>query len=63
MLYVANVSEDEIADAEENEYVQKVREFAAEEGAQVIVVCAKIEEEMAELEDEEKRMFLRRIRN
>ena len=38
----------------ENEYVQKVREFAAAEGAEVIVVCAKIEEEMAALEDDEK---------
>jgi len=58
MLYVANVSEDEIANADENEYVQKVREFAKVDNAQVIVVCAKIEEEMAELDDEEKAMFL-----
>ncbi len=58
MLYVANVAEDEIANAEENEYVQKVREFAKVDNAQVIVVCAKIEEEMAELDEEEKAMFL-----
>ena len=61
MLYVANVSEDEIADAEDNEYVQKVRDFAAKDNADVIVVCAKIEEEMAELEDEEKEMFLEEL--
>ncbi|UJF28588.1 redox-regulated ATPase YchF [Planococcus sp. 107-1] len=61
MLYVANVSEDEIADAEDNEYVQKVREYAAEQNSEVIVVCAKIEEEMAELEDEEKEMFLEEL--
>ncbi|MFJ7972907.1 redox-regulated ATPase YchF [Psychrobacillus sp. NPDC096389] len=61
MLYVANVSEDDIMADEENEYVQKVRAFAAEEGAQVIVVCAKIEEEMAALEDEEKQMFLEEL--
>ncbi|MCM3758041.1 redox-regulated ATPase YchF [Sporosarcina aquimarina] len=58
MLYVANVSEDEIADAANNEYVQAVRDFAEKDNAEVIVVCAKIEEEMAELDDEEKQMFL-----
>jgi GTP-binding protein YchF len=61
MLYVANVAEDEIANAEENEYVQKVREFAKAENAQVIVICAKIEEEMAELDDEEKAMFIEEL--
>ncbi|SIT87068.1 redox-regulated ATPase YchF [Edaphobacillus lindanitolerans] len=61
MLYVANVSEDEIADPEDNEYVQKVREYAKEDGAEVIIVCAKIEEEMAELDDEEKAMFLEEL--
>lgn len=58
MLYVANVSEDEIADAANNEYVQAVRDFAEKDNAEVIVVCAKIEEEMAELEEDEKQMFL-----
>lgn len=61
MLYVANVSEDEIADADNNENVKIVREFAEKDNAQVIVVCAKIEEEMAELEDEEKEMFLEEL--
>ncbi|ALS80197.1 MULTISPECIES: redox-regulated ATPase YchF [Planococcus] len=61
MLYVANVSEDEIADADSNEYVQQVRDFAAKDNADVIVICAKIEEEMAELEDEEKEMFLEEL--
>ncbi|EGA91223.1 GTP-dependent nucleic acid-binding protein EngD [Planococcus donghaensis MPA1U2] len=61
MLYVANVSEDEIADADNNEYVQTVRDFAAKDNADVIVICAKIEEEMAELEDEEKEMFLEEL--
>ena len=58
VLYVANVSEDDVADPSENEYVQKVKEYAAKEDAEVIVVCAKIEEEIAELEAEEKEMFL-----
>ena len=61
MLYVANVAEDEIADADNNEYVKVVREFAEKDNAQVIVVCAKIEEEMAELEDDEKAMFLEEL--
>jgi GTP-binding protein YchF len=58
VLYVANVSEDDIANPSDNEYVQKVREFAAADHAEVIVICAKIEEEIAELEGEEKAMFL-----
>lgn len=57
-LYVANVSEEEVADPDSNENVQKVKEFAANENAEVIVVCAKIEEEIAELEQEEKEEFL-----
>ncbi|OCA92051.1 redox-regulated ATPase YchF [Pseudobacillus wudalianchiensis] len=61
MLYVANVGEEDIVDPSENEYVQKVREFAAEDNAEVIVVCAKIEEEIAELDDEEKAMFLQEL--
>ncbi|UCZ53239.1 redox-regulated ATPase YchF [Bacillus shivajii] len=58
VLYAANVSEEEILDADANPYVQKVREFAAEEKSEVIVVCAKIESEIAELEGEEKQEFL-----
>ncbi|QST00058.1 redox-regulated ATPase YchF [Pontibacillus sp. ALD_SL1] len=58
VLYVANVGEDEIADPSGNEHVQAVREFAEKENAQVIVVCAKIESEIAELEGEEKQEFL-----
>jgi GTP-binding protein YchF len=54
VLYVANVGEDDVANPAENEYVQKVREFAAADNAEVIVICAKIEEEIAELEGEEK---------
>ncbi|MCF2649096.1 redox-regulated ATPase YchF [Niallia circulans] len=61
VLYVANVGEDEIADAANNEYVKRVKDFAANEGAEVIVICAKIEEEIAELEGEEKEMFLQEL--
>jgi len=61
ILYVANVSEDEVADPSNNPYVKQVREFAAAENAEVIVVCAKIESEIAELEGEEKEMFLEEL--
>ena len=57
VIYAANVSEDDAA-AEDNEYIRQVRDFARSEGSDVIVVCAKIEAEMAELEDDEKIMFL-----
>ncbi|UTR16570.1 redox-regulated ATPase YchF [Salipaludibacillus sp. LMS25] len=58
VLYVANVSEDELLDTDSNPYVQKVKDFAANENSEVIVVCAKIESEIAELEGEEKDEFL-----
>ena len=57
IIYVANVSEEDAA-SEDNERVQKIREFAATEGSEVVVVCAKIEEELSELDEEEKMMFL-----
>lgn len=58
VLYVANVSEEDLLNNGENEYVQKVREYAEAEEAEVIVVCAKIESEIAELEGEERQAFL-----
>ncbi|MDQ0176302.1 redox-regulated ATPase YchF [Bacillus chungangensis] len=61
VLYVANVSEEDVVDPSANEFVQQVRDFAAKEHAEVIVVCAKIEEEIAELDDDEKAMFLEEL--
>ncbi|SRR5690554_1979963 len=61
ILYVANVGEDEIIDVENNENVKKVREYAENDGAEVITICAKIEEEIAELEGEEKEEFLKEL--
>ncbi|PLT29516.1 redox-regulated ATPase YchF [Peribacillus deserti] len=58
VLYVANVSEDDVADPSGNEYVKRVKEYAAKDNAEVIVVCARIEEEISELEGEEKQEFL-----
>ncbi len=60
VLYVANVAEDEIGE-EENKFVQSVREFSAKDDADVIVISAKIEEEIAELSSEEKDMFLEEL--
>ncbi|WP_270183015.1 redox-regulated ATPase YchF [Alkalihalobacillus sp. CinArs1] len=61
VLYVANVDEDDLLDPADNEHVAQVREYAAKEGAEVIVVCAKIESELAELDGEEKDAFLEDI--
>ncbi|AMV12623.1 redox-regulated ATPase YchF [Geobacillus sp. G4] len=61
MLYVANVGEEDIADPSGNPFVKDVREFAKRDNAEVIVVCAKIEEEIAEFSDEEKRQFLQEL--
>lgn len=57
VIYVANVSEDDVA-GEDNDMVKAIREFAETEGSETVVVCAKIEEELSILEDEEKEMFL-----
>src|SRR5690625_2160332 len=61
VLYVANVGENDILDIENNEYVQQVKKHAEEENAEVIVVSAKIEEEIAELDEEEKELFLEEL--
>lgn len=54
-MYVGNVMEDGF---ENNPHLDRLREFAAKEGAPVVAVCAKIEEELADLEDEDKKAFL-----
>lgn len=54
VLYVANISEDEIENPEENENVKKVKEYAANENAEVIPLCVKIEEELSSLEKADK---------
>ncbi|KMK77909.1 redox-regulated ATPase YchF [Alkalihalobacillus pseudalcaliphilus] len=61
VLYVANVSEEDLLGEDDNEYVQKVKEFASSENSEVIVVCAKIESEIAELDGDEKQMFLEEL--
>ena len=56
VIYVANVGEEDAASG--NEFSEKVREFAATEGSEEITICAGIESEIAELDDEEKQVFL-----
>ena len=59
VIYATNVAEDDLADdGASNEGVCKVREFAKEENSGVFVICAQIEQEIAELDDDEKQMFL-----
>ncbi|MCR5784670.1 MAG: redox-regulated ATPase YchF [Eubacterium sp.] len=58
-IYAANVSEDDLADdGASNPFVNAVRDMAAKEGSEVFVICAEIEQEISELEDDEKAMFL-----
>lgn len=61
VLYAANVGEDEVADADNNPFVQQVRDFAASENAEVVPISAKMEAEIAELEGEDKAMFLEEL--
>lgn len=59
VLYAANVAEDDLADdGASNEFVQRVREYAAKEGSEVFVLCAKIEEEISDLDEADKKEFL-----
>ena len=59
IIYVANVNENDIN--KDNEYVKKLKEYADKENAEVVKISAKIEEELAELTDEEKQEFLKDI--
>ena len=59
VVYAANVAEDDIADdGANNQYVQAVREYAAKQNSEVFVICAQIEEEISELDEDERKMFL-----
>ena len=58
VLYITNVAEGEVADPSGNEHVQAVKKYAAEENAEVIVVSAKMESEVAELPEEEAKEYL-----
>ncbi len=61
MIYIANMSDEEIADPDANVYYQKVKELADSEHNEVVPICAKIEEELSELDKEEKTEFLNEL--
>ena len=59
VIFAANVAEEDISnDGADNKMVAQVREYAAKENCEAFVICAQIEQEIAELDDEEKAMFL-----
>ena len=57
-IYLANVSEDDLL-TNDNPYVNKVREYASKEKSSVVLMCAKIESELSELDEESKKEFLK----
>ncbi|MGN0170740.1 MAG: redox-regulated ATPase YchF [Lachnospiraceae bacterium] len=62
VIFAANVAEDDLSDdGEGNRFVQQVKEYAKDMGSEVFVICAQIEQEIAELDDEEKAMFLEEL--
>ena len=56
IIYMTNVSEDDIVNG--NHYVDLVKDYASKENAEVVMLCAKVESELSELEEEDKKMFL-----
>lgn len=59
VLYVANISEEDLMSGNlENEFVKKIKEHATSENSEVVVICAKLEEELSSLDDEEKKELL-----
>ncbi len=62
VIFAANVGEEDLADdGMNNAYVKSVRDFADAEGSEVFVICAQIEQEIAELDEDEKAMFLEEL--
>ena len=61
IIYAANTDEDGFADLEGNRYYQQVKELAEKEGAQVLPICARMEQEIAELDGEDRQMFLEEL--
>ena len=61
IIYAANTDEDGFTNLDGNQYYQQVKELAEKEGAQVLPICARMEQDIAELEGEEKQMFLEEL--
>ena len=58
VIYAANMNEEEFGDSSKNKYLKAVEDFAAAEGSKVLPICAKLEEEISDLDGEDKEMFL-----
>ena len=58
ILYIANVSEEQLQDAENDKLVNEVKEYAKKENADVIPLCVKIEDDLSTLEDDDKKEML-----
>ena len=61
MMYIANISEDQITEIRNNENVKKVEEYAKKENSKVIPLCVKIEEELTLLDDNDKKEMLHEL--
>lgn len=61
IIYCANVSEEDVVAGVENDHVKAVKAFAQSENAEVVVICGKVEQEIAELEDEDRQAFLEEL--
>lgn len=61
MMYVANIPEEDLPDGENNQYLQQLKEKAEKEGAPVVVLCGKVEQELIELPKEERQEFLKAL--
>lgn len=61
MIYVCNLSEEEINDYQNNKYYQEVQNYALKEKSPIIAICAKLEEELSQIEDEDKELFLEEL--
>ena len=61
IIYAANTDEEGFTNLEGNKYYQQVKELAEKEGAQVLPICARMEQDIAELEGEDKQMFLEEL--
>jgi len=60
VLYAANISENDLR-SDKNPYVEELRNIAEREGAEMMVICARLEEEIAQLDDEERKLFLEEL--
>lgn len=61
VLFAANISEDDIQSGKDNPFLEELKAYAKKEASEVMVICAKIEEEIAQLDDSEKKEFLNEL--